>query len=143
MVGDAISIDTNPPSMAQISFQLNNSLLLPSLFLSFLKLISIFQNMFLLESKFWTPNSSVWEDAFIIAIIWKKMFIMGWMAHIKSPNPVHLLWALSFMQTYVIEENTASPFGRVDEKTCRNGFGFTQTASPRLHQKWRVFDIFS
>ena len=34
----------------------------------------------------------------------------------SSAKPVHLLWALSFMQTYTTEENMAALFGVVDEK---------------------------
>ena len=46
------------------------------------------------------------------------------MVHIRSPNPVHLLWALSFMQTYATEEKTASLFGGVDGKLMQKWVQF-------------------
>ena len=63
-------------------------------------------------------------DAFIVAIIWKNLFKMSRMAHIRTPNPVHLLWALNFIQTYATEENMASLFGGVDEKNMRKWVWF-------------------
>ena len=42
----------------------------------------------------------------------------------RSPSPAHLLWALSFMKTYATEENMASFFGGVDEKTMWKGVWF-------------------
>ena len=58
-------------------------------------------------------------DAFIVAIIWKNLFKIGWIAHVRSQNPVQLLLALSFMQTYATEDNMASLFGGIDKKNMR------------------------
>ena len=58
-------------------------------------------------------------DEFVVSLVWKKLDETGWLLKAISVKPVHLLWALNFLQVYAKEEVTAALFRSIDRKTLR------------------------
>ena len=55
----------------------------------------------------------------VISVVWYLLRKSGWMESLKQhPNPVHLLWALSFLKEYKKETDHAADV-RKEEKTFR------------------------
>ena len=74
-------------------------------------------------------------DAKIVALTWAGLFASGWLNYARHPKPVHLLWALLFLQTYSTESILASQAGGVDEKTLRKWVWFYAEGIARLTSK--------
>ncbi len=56
----------------------------------------------------------------IISIIWERLITYGWLIKtVKIPNPIHLLWALHFLQTYNTESMLSATVGGVHPDTFR------------------------
>ena len=53
-----------------------------------------------------------------------KLYETGWLLKANAVKPVHLLWALNFLQVYSKEENTTALFGSIDCKTLRKWVWF-------------------
>ena len=56
----------------------------------------------------------------LMSVVWKLLWRIGWMKQLKhrKPNPIHLLWALSFLKAYMKEEDHAADVGK-EAKTFR------------------------
>ena len=56
----------------------------------------------------------------LMNVVWYLLRSIGWMKQLKhrKPNPIHLLWALSFLKGYKKEEDHASDVGK-EAKTFR------------------------
>ena len=58
-------------------------------------------------------------DWTVMSVVWNILRSIGWMKILKrSPNPEHLLWALSFFKLYKTEEEHAADVGK-EPKTFR------------------------
>ena len=83
-------------------------------------------------------NRRRWKSWFgvtpeIAAEVWCLLKV-DWTNNLTSPNPEHLLWALSLLKTYKKEAEHASEF-RVDEKTFRKWAFFYLEGIARLASK--------
>ena len=83
-------------------------------------------------------NCRRWKSWFgvtpeIAAEVWCLLKV-DWTNNLTSPNPEHLLWALSLLKTYKREAEHASEF-RVDEKTFRKWAFFYLEGIARLASK--------
>ena len=83
-------------------------------------------------------NCRRWKSWFgvtpeIAAEVWCLLKV-DWTNNLTSPNPEHLLWALSLLKMYKKEAEHASEF-RVDEKTFRKWAFFYLEGIARLASK--------
>jgi len=54
----------------------------------------------------------------VVALTWCRLHFSGWLSKTHDVSrPVHLLWALLFLQTYATEPTLAAQVGGVDKKT--------------------------
>lgn len=57
-------------------------------------------------------------EACLVSRLWSMLIQHGKLAILRSPKPIHLLWALMFLQVYDTEERNAARC-KCDEKTFR------------------------
>ena len=71
----------------------------------------------------------------LVVIVWSLLNASGWLAHLgpRSYKPVHLLWALMFLNRYDTEEVHTSN-ADCDEKTFRNWVWFYVEGIAELEQ---------
>ena len=74
-------------------------------------------------------------DEFVVSLVWKKLDETGWLLKAISVKPVHLLWALNFLQVYAKEEVTAALFRSIDRKTLRKWVWFFVNGVASLAKK--------
>ena len=71
-------------------------------------------------------------EACLVAVVWSFLTgIIQAVKELKSPNPIHLLWALLFVQCYDTEARNAA-LCKVDEKTYRKWCWFYLEATADL-----------
>ena len=79
-------------------------------------------------------------DEFVVSLVWKKLYEMGWLLKaisVKlSVKPVLLLWTLNFLQIYAKEEVNEDLFRSIDCKNHTKRFWYFLNGVASLTKKW-------